>query len=363
MRNLKDSPEENKQERAARISRPQMRALVERRKADPEPVQCGGREMAMKLIEKRLSCTNLRELLRLIPDCFEGIRKIDITIDGACDSAVQRRFSASVAAHPGFGEYIVFDGSGEAADVNIIRKHLTVERTSGTEKIGAIEISSMSEPTLRLRGSDDPGEAAAVFGMITALISRTIDASLDGLTLLATRKSLDDTLRSCGADFVSSGRGFPAILLDIDHFKKVHDTHGHNAGDLVLANVAGILLNTMRGVGGYTMDSIGKYGGEEFLVILQGVQVRDAVVVAERLRKAISEHGFALSTSTKIGITCSFGVADTADLGIEATRLSAEEVADAIIALADSRMYHVKETGRDRVEPMPPGALKLVVNS
>jgi diguanylate cyclase (GGDEF)-like protein len=361
MRNRIDAPEE-RTKGATGASGTQLKAVVERRKADPEPIQCGGRQMATKLIEKRLSCTNLRELLRLIPDCFEGIRRIDITIDGTSDSAIQRRLSASVASHPGYGEYIVFDGPGEAADVNIIRKHLTVERSSGTERIGAIEVSSMAEPTLKLRGSDDPGEAAEVFAMITALISRTIDASLDGLTLLATRKSLDDTLLSCGAEFVSSGRGFSAILIDIDHFKNINDSHGHNGGDLVLANVAGVLLNAMRGVCGFSIDSVGRYGGEEFLVLLQGVALRDAVVVAERLRNAVREHSFAVSQSLKVGLSCSFGVAETGELGEEATRLSAEEAGAALVALADSRLYNAKKNGRDRVEPLPAGALRLVVN-
>lgn len=106
-----------------------------------------------------------------------------------------------------------------------------------------------------------------------------------------------------------------AVIIDVDHFKQVNDTLGHDAGDIVLADVAKAIMSVVRGT-----DTI-RYGGEEFLIFLQGVTIEDACKVAERVR---------LTIETKTTVTASFGVANS-------------------ITAADQALYMAKGTGRNKV--------------
>jgi two-component system, cell cycle response regulator len=121
------------------------------------------------------------------------------------------------------------------------------------------------------------------------------------------------------------------VLLDIDHFKKVNDTHGHAAGDRVLAHVSELLARAIRGY-----DLAVRWGGEEFLVVLPGVPRLKALVVAERVRIAVS----ALAVQDLPPVTISAGVAE-----LQPTDTSA----DAAIVRADETLYRAKSTGRNRV--------------
>jgi len=121
------------------------------------------------------------------------------------------------------------------------------------------------------------------------------------------------------------------VVLDLDHFKNVNDTHGHPAGDAVLAAVADSLRHELR-----AYDAIGRYGGEEFLAYLNNVDATTAITVADRLRSAVSE----LNTSDTITVTASFGVATYPAHG---TTL------DALVHAADKALYTAKQAGRDRV--------------
>jgi diguanylate cyclase (GGDEF)-like protein len=351
MQRLRASPMQEAPDRGIAPGRQTVRLVCDRRKTEPEPImQIGGRERAMKLIEKKLACTNLRELLKLIPDCFESVKSIDITIwNGEEGAGPNRRLSASVETHPKHGEYIVFEGMQSGPKVNVLRRQLVVERSAGDEQIGEIELFTLAEPPLKLRGVASKEDAEAVFGMISALIARTVDASLDGLTLLSNRKNLDDSLAKCGSDFVKEGRNFTAIMLDVDHFKDVNDTYGHNAGDFVLAKISSILLNGMRSVGfGYTIDSVGRYGGEEFVILLQDVGLEEAAAIAERLRESIRSHQFSIQKpASSFSVTCSFGIAQASEIN----GVSEGGVGEETLKLADSRLYIAKRRGRDRVEP------------
>ena len=135
-----------------------------------------------------------------------------------------------------------------------------------------------------------------------------------------------------------SGEALGVIMADVDHFKNINDSYGHLVGDAVLAEVARRLTASVRGY-----DSVGRYGGEEFLVIVPGCDPKGLVVSAERLRGVIAESPID-SASGPIPVTLSVGLVSV-DAG------NAEPVEHiALVQAADSALYRAKAGGRNRVE-------------
>src|SRR5207237_1150632 len=127
------------------------------------------------------------------------------------------------------------------------------------------------------------------------------------------------------------------VMIDIDHFKSINDTYGHPAGDCVLREVARAMRSMIR-----TYDSAGRYGGEEFMIVLPGCNEITAVSHAERLRKSLSSLAVAAEQG-EIRFTASFGVA-------VASRDSGLNNAEDLIQAADEALYRAKHQGRNRVE-------------
>ena len=125
------------------------------------------------------------------------------------------------------------------------------------------------------------------------------------------------------------------LLLDIDHFKKVNDTYGHTAGDIVIQQVAEILRFVVRDV-----DKVGRIGGEEFSILLTEINREDSLLVAERLRTAI-EHAEPRFEKAVIRITASIGIA----FPINNEDFNLVKLMD----MADKALYNAKHTGRNRV--------------
>jgi two-component system, cell cycle response regulator len=154
-------------------------------------------------------------------------------------------------------------------------------------------------------------------------------AETDGLTKIANRRTFESALT---AEMSRAGRTkqpLSLILLDIDRFKKLNDTHGHQQGDEVLREVAQLLQGSSR-----DFDTAARYGGEEFAVILPGVGLGEAAKVAERLRKLI------MTANTVVPVTASFGVA--------AFPAQAADP-DALVSAADAALYSSKRGGRNKV--------------
>ena len=151
----------------------------------------------------------------------------------------------------------------------------------------------------------------------------------DDLTKVLSRRALFRFLQVSHARSLATGGDLVIVMLDIDHFKKINDTYGHLVGDTILLQVATLIHNAIREV-----DAIGRYGGEEFLVVLDGVNPQTAMQVAERIRSAVAEHQF----DNGISITISGGVAVLQDQGI-----------DDLVTVADNRLYEAKRSGRNRI--------------
>jgi diguanylate cyclase (GGDEF)-like protein len=129
------------------------------------------------------------------------------------------------------------------------------------------------------------------------------------------------------------------IMADIDFFKKINDTHGHLAGDVVLHSTAARIHSMMR-----SYDYVGRYGGEEFLLVLPECCLECAVGFAERLRLCVNSDSIDTPEGL-IPITISFGVA--------ASSRHSKRDADSLLKAADEALYRAKEKGRNRVEAAP----------
>jgi diguanylate cyclase (GGDEF)-like protein len=158
-------------------------------------------------------------------------------------------------------------------------------------------------------------------------------ALTDGLTNLANRKHLDSLLAEEIARARRHGRALSILMIDIDHFKQINDVHGHIAGDHALKRVGSMLQQRLR-----PSDKVGRYGGEEFCVILPETGKAEAAYLAELLRAQIARERFVEDSKT-IEITVSIGVA----------ALLAESHFTELYRAADQRLYRAKQRGRNRV--------------
>jgi diguanylate cyclase (GGDEF)-like protein len=171
-------------------------------------------------------------------------------------------------------------------------------------------------------------------------------ATTDALTGIANRRSFDEELALEWRRAHRIGDSFALVLLDLDDFKKVNDTHGHPAGDAVLRSVGEVLGSGVRQI-----DLAARYGGEEFVVLVPESDLKGATQLAKRLRLAVSKARTELPDGRLLKVTASFGVAAKGDLS------SAEQ----LVAAADEALYEAKRAGKNRVvaagdEPAEPKA-------
>src|SRR5579872_801330 len=159
-------------------------------------------------------------------------------------------------------------------------------------------------------------------------------ATKDPLTGLWNRRSIHQILKDELARAAQSERTTGVLLIDLDFFKKVNDTHGHLAGDFVLQETSRRLQKALR-----TYDAVGRYGGEEFLIVVPGANESEACELAERLRSAIERKPVRVGEN-QIQITLSVGVA------IAPVH---EQAPTTVLELADAALYDAKRFGRNRI--------------
>jgi diguanylate cyclase (GGDEF)-like protein len=164
----------------------------------------------------------------------------------------------------------------------------------------------------------------------TAFLERS--ARLDALTGLPLRYGIEEEFGRCRAQSMRHGEVFVALMLDLDHFKRVNDARGHAAGDRALQHVADVLRRHCR-----AGEPVFRFGGEEFLAMLQAADRDAAERAVERILQALRESRFALSDGRPIRVTASAGLAAVGPV---------EPVTDAI-ARADRALYAAKAAGRD----------------
>jgi two-component system cell cycle response regulator len=160
-------------------------------------------------------------------------------------------------------------------------------------------------------------------------------AITDPLTGLYNRRYLESRLKALVAEASQSGRPLSVLVADIDHFKRVNDTHGHDAGDAVLREFSSRCRRNTRGI-----DLACRLGGEEFLIIMPDTDIRRAYQVGERLRACIADEPFLAQPDLETWITASVGVA---------TLEHSSDTPEALFKRADSALYAAKRSGRNRV--------------
>lgn len=162
------------------------------------------------------------------------------------------------------------------------------------------------------------------------------EAMTDGLTGLANRKMLDEEMQNMVDHACETGESFVFMLLDIDHFKAFNDNYGHQVGDQVLRLVAKTLVDGVKG-----QDLVGRYGGEEFVILLPNSSIKAGEIVGENLRKSVADKEVInRSTGDRLGqITLSAGVA----------QFMAGDTLEKLIERADGALYTAKNNGRNQV--------------
>jgi two-component system cell cycle response regulator len=263
-----------------------------------------------------------------------------------------------VIAGPSFGEMHKLKndrsvlGRDDTAEVRLMddgisRAHAAVEREDG--KFVLVDLKSTNgtfRNGLRVDRCDlSDGDKVAV-GASTILKFTFQDqadehyqkqlfesALRDGLTATFNRRYFTDRLRTEMRFAERHDKALALLFVDIDHFKRINDTHGHQAGDQVLAAVAREMIATIR-----AEDVLARYGGEEFAIICREIEPEGARALGERLRIAVARQRYEHAGKV-IPVTISVGVAV----------VRGPKDAQPLIAAADAAMYEAKRTGRDRV--------------
>src|SRR5215831_18491551 len=157
----------------------------------------------------------------------------------------------------------------------------------------------------------------------------------DGLTKVFNKRYFTERLENEYQYAIRHDSPLSLIFLDIDHFKKINDLHGHQAGDYVLVDLASLVSHVLR-----NEDILARYGGEEFAIVCRGTEVDEGASMAERLRRSVEEHEFTYD-GKRISVTISVGVARAPRAGVHSP--------GEFVVVADETMYEAKRSGRNRV--------------
>jgi diguanylate cyclase (GGDEF)-like protein len=178
-------------------------------------------------------------------------------------------------------------------------------------------------------------EIGPLLGEYGAIAATRSAASIDTLTGLPNRRGVTRALDEAMAHVRGGGR-YAVLLLDVDHFKSINDLMGHQAGDRALARIGRVIGENIRGV-----DVAGRFGGEEFLVLLRDASRERALQVAERLRGAIEAGGLAYADGKPVTVSVGVAYARAADLSSD------------VVERADRALYRAKNAGRNQVVESP----------
>jgi diguanylate cyclase (GGDEF)-like protein len=233
----------------------------------------------------------------------------------------------------GFEVCKILKNEYEVRDIPVI---MVTARTDGKDikralEIGAfdyikkpfdeIEVIARIQSALRLKGLQDRLKSLAMKDGLTGLYNHAVLVEL-------LEKEVSKQRRSKG--------NLSFVMLDIDYFKKINDTYGHMAGDRILKDLSKILTSSVR-----KGDIVGRYGGEEFSIVLPGAIRDDAYNLCERIRSRVDEHEFSIGDQ-KVKITIS--------IGVFAHEFDDSSPETEIIQKADELLYKAKKNGRNRVE-------------
>ncbi len=202
---------------------------------------------------------------------------------------------------------------------------------SATERIAAGE-ESVAVP---VRGVGEPARLARAINTLSgALAAAREEATTDRLTGVPSRQALLASLFTETDRARRYSRPLAVAFLDIDHFKAINDTYGHAFGDLVLRGVAQTIQGSIRAT-----DTFGRYGGEEFMLLMTETDADDGAQLAEKLRHLVAGHSYQVPAGPTVSVTISIGVAGGIGTSLQV---------DALVRDADAAMYTAKSLGRNQ---------------
>jgi diguanylate cyclase (GGDEF)-like protein len=229
---------------------------------------------------------------------------------------------------------LVAAGLGVVLTSILVRAHQAYRfgrLVKAAERIAAGDYTAYVAP----RGTGLESRLARAVNEIAAALVDTHDrATVDRLTGVANRQSLLAALFAEAERASRYGRPLSVAFVDIDHFKAVNDTYGHAVGDIVLRGVAQAIAANLR-----TSDMIGRYGGEEFMLILTETNIEEGAALTEKLRTLVQRQRFAIEGAGDIAVTISIGIA-----GGSGSQLRM----DTLVRDADAAMYSAKSLGRNQ---------------
>ncbi len=233
--------------------------------------------------------------------------------------------------------------SGNKIDgqVNSLKNHAKkLSRSISLEDVSAIAQKIMSETKSVVTSSQNLKKqmdetASEISTLKEELKGIKQEAKTDMLTGLLNRRGFDEAISEAQQNSITHNKVFSIILTDIDHFKKVNDTHGHLIGDNVLKMLSRLLNEQIKG-----KDIAARFGGEEFILVLPDTSLKGAFILAEQIRKSLQTMKWIARNSGKpIGtVTVSLGVA----------QYKPDETIESLIQRADNALYFAKENGRNR---------------
>jgi diguanylate cyclase (GGDEF)-like protein len=249
---------------------------------------------------------------------LQVIVETSVEATGAASASIHTDGLVAVAGTPaGAGEMLVHD--------------LTV----GKETLGTLELTGYFDDEDRITAASLAAQAAVALQNARLQAALERQALVDGLTGIANRRQCEDALAHEIARADRLNAPFTLVVADLDDFKPINDRHGHAVGDDVLREFASILRLTVR-----EADLPGRWGGEEFVILLPGTDAEGGAQLAERVRAALGERAFHGREGAVFGVTCSFGVAQYRPGGSERE----------LFAQADRGLYEAKRHGKNRVE-------------
>ncbi len=286
-----------------------------------EQLQARLDELETERARGRDALTRFGEALAATHDSKQLLRIVAATAAEATSARGSRIVSAD--------GFVVADGDADADG-----ERLTLPLIAAGEQFGTLElVSDRFGKEQRMNAASLV--AHAVIALENARLHGMVErqALVDGLTGLANRRACTEALQTETARAERLQTPLSVVLADLDGFKDVNDAHGHAVGDEVLRVFAGVLRDTVRDT-----DLAGRWGGEEFLLLLPGADEEGAAQLAERVRIGLAER--AIPGAAGLGVTASFGVAE----------YEPESGIDQLVDAADSALYRAKRAGKDRVE-------------
>ncbi|HEY7207407.1 MAG TPA: diguanylate cyclase [Gaiellaceae bacterium] len=287
-------------------------------------------QLEARLAELEAERERLREAFAHIGDALGATHDPDQLLRVVLQTSLQATGATGAMLIADRGEHV------EAGDPHAGAERLDVPLAAGQSSFG----------TLVLTGSGFNEEqrltavslaAQAVVALENARLHRIVErqALVDPLTGLANRRRCEEALATEVARAERFATPLTLVFADLDDFKRVNDLHGHPVGDAVLRELATVLRESAR-----ESDLAGRWGGEEFLLLLPGTDAAGGARLAERIRVMLEERTILSSEGVRVSVTCSFGVA----------AFPAAPDGAALVAAADRALYLAKRMGKNRVE-------------